>query len=472
MSYSIEPDYYQQYVFPPRLEDLLPSDHPARFLRTFVDLLDLDELGFRPSPGNDGRPHYANSMKLKIWLYGYFRRLYSTRQLEDGCQNDLGLLFLTGLHYPSHSTLWSFFDLNREAIRELFISVTETALKAGLIGFTLHALDGTKIQAKVSTRTGWKSRDLMKMLKDVDSSIDEIIEKIESSNQEEQDSCKLPEKLQDQEKLKTEIESILCEMKAINREHLHKSDKDARMMKNSKVKDYSFNAQAVVDDESGLIVAEDVVNDETDNKMLVPMIEKVEDNLDEKADETVADGGFYSPEQLVKAEEKGHDVLVNIGKNVAPKKGDKPFHKSKFKYDKKSDVFICPLGRELTFSREKKSRHGKYTLRTFRCEFYRNCPQRSSCSGDKRGRTIEMGPHHEALQRQIQKQKVPDNKELLAKRKQIVEPVFGIIKENYGFRRFTVRGLENVRTQWSLICTSYNLRKLFKVWSAGKLEFA
>jgi len=63
-----------------------------------------------------------------------------------------------------------------------------------------------------------------------------------------------------------------------------------------------------------------------------------------------------------------------------------------------------------------------------------------------------MGPHHDVLQRQIQKQKVIDNKELLAKRKQIVEPVFGIIKENYGFRRFTVRGLENVRTQWSLSC--------------------
>ena len=80
-----------------------------------------------------------------------------------------------------------------------------------------------------------------------------------------------------------------------------------------------------------------------------------------------------------------------------------------------------------------------------------------------------MGPHHEVLQRQIQKQKEPGNKEILAKRKQIVEPVFGIIKEVLGFRRFTVRGLENVKTQWSLICTTYNLRKLFKLWTEGKL---
>ena len=64
---------------------------------------------------------------------------------------------------------------------------------------------------------------------------------------------------------------------------------------------------------------------------------------------------------------------------------------------------------------------------------------------------------------------VPGNKEILARRKQIVEPVFGVIKEAMGFRRFTVSGLDKVKTQWSLICTTFNLRKLFKVWIEGKL---
>ena len=473
MSYSIEPDYYQQYIFPPRLEDLLPPDHPSRFIRAFVDVLDLDELGFRPSPGSDGRPHYANSMKLKVWLYGYFRKLYSTRQLEDGCRNDLGLLFLTGLHYPSHSTLWSFFDVNREAIRELFISVTKTALQAGLIGFTLHALDGTKLQGKVSTRTGWKFSNLEKMLKDVDSSIDEIIERIESSNQEEgEDSYRLPEELQDQVKLKEEIEGILSEMKEINRGYLHKNDKDARMMKNGKVKDFCFNGQAVVDEKSELIVAEDVTNDENDIKMLVPMIDEVEENLGDKAGETVADGGYYSPEQLVKAEEKDINILVNLGKQILPTEDKKRFHKSKFIYNSKLDVFICPLGRELIFEREKRNRQNRYKLRIYRCHHKKTCPLSSSCSKEKRGRSIEIGSHYDILQRQIRKQKEPGNKEILAKRKQIVEPVFGVIKEAMGFRRFTVSGLDKVKTQWSLICTTFNLRKLFKVWTAGKLQIA
>jgi transposase len=470
MSYSIEPNYHQQYLFPPRLEDLLPPDHPSRFIRAFVDILDLDELGFRPSPGDEGRPHYANSMKLKVWLYGYFRKLYSTRQLEDGCRNDLGLLFLTGLHYPSHSTLWSFFDVNRESIRELFIKVTETALQAGLIGFTLHALDGTKMQAKVSTRTGWKFSNLKKMLKDVDSSIDEIIDKIESANKEDNGSYfRLPEELHDQEKLKKEIEGILSEMKEIDRGHLHKNDKDARMMKAGKVKDFSFNGQALVDEKSELIVAQDVTNDENDNKMLVPMIEEVEENLGGKAEETVADGGYYSPEQLKKADEKEMNVLVNLGRQILPTDDKKRFHKSRFDYDSWNDVFICPLGKELVFEREKRNRQNRYKLRIYRCHHKRDCPLSSSCSKEKRGRSIEIGSHYDILQRQIKKQKEPGNKEILARRKQIVEPVFGIIKESMKFRRFTVNGLDKVKTQWSLICTTFNLRKLFKVWIEGNL---
>ncbi len=83
-----------------------------------------------------------------------------------------------------------------------------------------------------------------------------------------------------------------------------------------------------------------------------------------------------------------------------------------------------------------------------------------------------MGPHYQALMRQHEKQKIPEKKNWLRWRKAIVEPVFGIIKEFMGFRRFTVRGLENVRTQWSLICTAFDLRKLYKLWTAGKLVFA
>jgi transposase len=471
MSYSLEPDYYQQYLFPLCLEDLVPRDHPARFIRAFVDSIELEKLGFRSSPGINGRPHYSNSMKLKIWLYGYFRKIYSTRQLEDACRNDVGLLWLAGLHHPDHNTLWSFFDSNRRAMRKLFKSVTRTALKAGLIGFTLHALDGTKIQAKVSTRTGWKYEDLAKMLKEVDSSVDEIVKKIRTTNKKDVDNFKLPEELQDQQTLKKKIERILGEMNEINREHLHKDDKDARMMKKGNTSEFCYNSQAVVDADSNLIVAEDVTNAEKDNNMLVPMIENGEENLGALAEETLADGGYYAPEQLTEADAKGIGVLVNLDGQILPREDNK-FHKSNFIYDKEKDVFICPMGKELIFERIKHGPKRRRDIRVYRCHHKKVCIESNICSRDKRGKSIEKEPYYEFLQRQIQKQKDPGNKEILARRKQIVEPVFGTIKEVLKFRRFTVKGLDRVKTQWSLICTTFNLRKLFKVWTKGNLIIA
>jgi hypothetical protein len=311
------------------------------------------------------------------------------------------------------------------------------------------------------------------MLKDVDSSIAEIMDKIESANKEESErDFRLPEELQDQEKLKEKLESILNEMKSINREHLHKNDKEARMMKNGKSKDLGYNGQAVVDETSGLIVAQDVTNDENDTMMLVPMIEKVEETVGKRAEETIADAGYYSPDQILQSEEKEVDVLVNINKQIAPETEENKYHKSKFTYDEDKDEFVCPLGKRLTFERIKNNRQKKYKIRVYRCHHKKCCTEVKNCSDEKRGRSIEMGPHYKALQRQIRKQKEPGNKEILARRKQIVEPVFGTIKETMKFRRFTVNGLEKVKTQWSLVCTTFNLRKLFKVWKTGNLVIA
>ncbi len=145
------------------------------------------------------------------------------------------------------------------------------------------------------------------------------------------------------------------------------------------------------------------------------------------------------------------NVLVNLGTQILPPGNNKKFHKSQFTNDSKKDVFTCPLGNELTFERIKNNRQKKYKLQIYRCYHKRDCPESLNCSKDKKGRSIELLPHHEVLQLQIQKQRKPGNKEILAKRKHIFEPVFGIIKEVMGFRRFTVRGLENVKTQWSLI---------------------
>ena len=208
MSHEIRADYRQQFLLPPSLEDLVPSGHPARFIREFVNGLDLPEFGFRVSCGTDGRPHYSNDMLLKVWLYGYFHKIRSTRGLEELCHRDLGVLWLTGMNYPDHNTLWRFFSLNKGAIRKVFKKITLGALNTGLIGFTLHALDGTRIHAQVSTRTGWNKKKLAKILKDLDTSIDEIMQEIESCSATENGSYTLPAELHDKMKLKAKVKEI------------------------------------------------------------------------------------------------------------------------------------------------------------------------------------------------------------------------------------------------------------------------
>jgi transposase len=117
----ITPDYSQQWLFPPTLEELLPQDHPARFVREFLGQLDLPALGFpTPPSGGPGHPTFAPALLLAVWLYGYLTRIYSTRRLEAACLDQIGFLWLTGMRAPDHTTLWHFFQAHRAAMTCLF----------------------------------------------------------------------------------------------------------------------------------------------------------------------------------------------------------------------------------------------------------------------------------------------------------------------------------------------------------------
>lgn len=468
MSKSIRADFSQTYLMPPSLEDWVDADHPARFIRDFVSSLNISELGFREVEAPTGRPGYAVDLLLSVWLYGYVHRIRSTRDLERACREHISLLWLTGMHAPDHNTLWRFWRSNRVGLRGLFRQVVGVAYSSGLIGLAVHAVDGTKIRSCSSKRSAWHQKELEELLKRSEASIETMMAEVESREGSESGEYRLPEELIDAQRRRAEIRAALDQLSQIDRAHQHPQEPEARMIKGGDGIDFHYNAQVTVDQESNLIVSETVVNNESDTTLLVEMVKRTESTLGVAAEETVADGGYYSPNELAKAEAAGVEVLVPVKEST---RVPGPYHKSQFTYDDKKDEYLCPLGRRLGYQRTRMAIHGTYQAREYRCRSFRECPHRWHCSPQKKGRTILRGEYEMAVQRQRRKQKSPRKQEILRSRKAIVEVVFAQIKEQMHFRRFTVRHLENVRTQWSLLCTVFNLKKLYRRWLTGQIVF-
>lgn len=466
MSIEIRADYTKQFLLPPSLEEWIPNDHPARFIRDFVDSLDLAGLGFRIPEASEGRPPYSADLQLKVWLYGYLEKIRSSRGLEKACYNQLPLIWLTGRNYPDHNTLWRFFKNNKKALRRIFRQIVGVAYDSGLIGLVVHAVDGTKIRACSSNRSGHHRNELETLLQELDAFIDEAMGEIESAEVSESGAYRLPKKLADAEVRRAQIKRSLAKLSEIDHDHYHPGESDTRMMKMVEGVNFGYNAQAVVDSQSSLIVAEEVTNSGSDNDQLVEMVEKAEENVGGTASETVADGGYYSPGQLAEAEERGYGVLVPI-LDRSSRQGR--FHRSHFKYDESRDEYICPEGHCLKYVRTYRDRRQRHQIRVYRCQSFKDCPHRRQCSSHKRGRTLHRGEHDAAVSRQREKQKSVSKQEILTWRKWIVEPVFAHIKEHMNFRRWTMRNLENVRTQWSMICIIYNLKKLYRHWLEGTI---
>jgi transposase len=468
MSYEKRANYEAQWLLPPSLEDLLGKEHPARFIRELVDALDLKALGFRQRIAEEGRPNYAPDLLLKVWLYGYFRKIRTSRGLEQACMDQVGMLWLTGLQTPDHNTLWRFWRDNKTGIGKIFKEGLRIAAEAKLVGLVLHAVDGTKIESSAAKGQAWHRKDVEKLIAELDSVIEEVMTETERSESGNGVEYRLPEHLHDRQDLRGMIEERLREMNRQDRDQVMPSDEDSRMMKLADGrKRFGYNAQVVVDEKSGLIVAQDVVHEESDNYQLTPMVEQVKENLGRAADETVADGGYKAPSELAGAEQRHQSVIVNLGK---PADGDGDYSAARFIYNEAEDHCVCPRGETLPFWETKqKDRVHPTTVRLYRCQSYAECPVRWQCSKSKSGRSIEIGPHHGAVLRQRIKQQDPAKAALLKKRGQIVERMFGWIKQEMGFRRWTVRGLEKVRPQWALICTTINLRVLYRQWMSGAL---
>jgi transposase len=472
MSRELRADYTRQFLFPPALEDWVKADDPARFIRAFVESLDLREIAgedwAEATADPTGRPHYAFEMLLEVWLYGYLYNIRSSRKLERACRQMMPLVWLTGMYEPDHNTLWRFWTRYRSALKKVFVQSVRVALKADLVGMVLQAVDGTRIVSAGSPRTAWHRADLEKMLAAVGERIEKLEKDVEAAKEGgSEPDARLPKKLQDETELRTAVQEALKAMEKADREHMHPHDRDARMMKGGTAKriEFAYNAQAVCDASHGVVVAESVVEDENDQQQLGPMLAQVQQNTGQVAEQTLADRGYDTAESLAKAEELKAAVLIAQRLNVEQAG---PYHLARFTYDEQAQTVHCPIGQQLRRVGPASHHDKPHPLVRYRCDVWASCPVGKLCS-KKKARVVEIGPHYGAVQRQRQKMADADNKKSLRRRGQIIERLFGQTKGNDGFFRWTFRGKEKVAAQWTMICTAINLRQLIAALQISRL---
>lgn len=469
MAEALEADWSQVHLLPAQIEDWIGADHEARYIRSFVDELDLGTLGFTQYYGGGrGRPPYATQLLLRAWLYGYLRKIRSSRKLERACLEEMGFIWLCGTHKPDHNSLWRFWRTHRKQIKNVFLQTVKVAASLELIGFVTQAVDGTKIQAVCSSRGGQGKEGLEAMLAKVEASIQALEDELESQgDREDAPSAKLPKALANAQTLREKIRSAQATIESGEAKYVQALEPQARRMNThgGKQNTFGYNAQTVVDSKSQIITAAEVVSDNTDSSQLDPMIDAAEANTQRRSKVTLADGGYSSGEQIARAQEKGRDVIMPLPSSSKNSK-ENPYHSSRFTYDRDRQCVICPQGKELRPLRNRhKEKAGILVFRnTAACK---DCPVRTSCTKQKYGRVIEIHPYHEQVEAHRTKISEARSKELYKLRAGTVEPPYAWIKIQDQFIRWTVRGLDNTRAQWQWICTARNLRKIIQVWQGG-----
>ena len=465
MAQPIAPDYGQQFLLPPALEEWVPKDHPVRFIREFVDQQNLGRLGFAMPIANEGRPAYAPGLLLKIWLYGYHHRLRSTRKLEAACRDQLSLLWLSGMIAPDHNTLWRFWRDNKKALRQLFKQSVQLAVGAGLVGLVLQAVDGTKIQALASSHSGWSKEQMQKLLAALDGEIEQAEKQLEQEGLIAQGTeYRLPAKLEERQALRATVQAGLEQLEQDGRAHYHPKEPEARRMKCEGKRPFAYNAQAVVDQTHGVVVAAEVTDEEQDSSQLVGMVEQAQQNTGAATSVlTVADGSYGSGAQVAEAAQRKLNVLVKPQEGGLRK--DNGYSARHFQYDPILGTVTCPQKRQLAFSAE--ARQKGQTVKRYCCRA-KDCPVAKLCQDSRGRRVIEIWSHTAAVQAMRERLTQAEPQQQLAKRGRIIERHFGQIKQHEGFRRWTVRGADNVRTQWALLNLISNLRVLYTCWRSRR----
>lgn len=465
-------DRAQTLLFPETLEDYVSATNPVRFLDAFVGSLDLHALGFAKARcAHTGCPPYDPAALLKLYLYGYLHRLRSSRLLEGECQRNVEVLWLVRKLAPDFKTIADFRKDNLKPLKAVSRQFTLLCRKLDLFGGQLLAIDGSKFRAVNSRDQNFSAGKLQELIAQTDARLAEYFQTLDAADAAEPataplDRAALQQKiamLQDKRDWHAELLAQLDD----EQKQISVTDPDTRRMHTAQGNIVGYNAQLAVDAQHKLIAADDVTSDGTDVRQLSPLALAAKENLELPQTEVVADKGYYNAAEVSHCAEHGITALIPKTDTSANTKAGL-YGKSQFRYDAAKDVYHCPAGTELSY------RFSTYELgrglRYYRARGCKTCALKKACTRNQANRTLTREDNEAVMEAMAQRMQREPGKYAL--RKQLVEHPFGTIKRTFGYTHFLLKGLEKVRTEWSLITLVYNLKRVLNLVRFEKLMSA
>ena len=452
----------QATLFPERIEDYIDEENPVRAVEAFVDMLDLEGLGFLGmTPKYTGRPAYHPSTMLKLYIYGYLNRIQTTRRLEKETARNLELMWLLGRLQPDFKTIANFRRANGKAIRKVCSEFVQLCREFGLFSQKLVAIDGSKFKACNNRDKNFTPAKLKRRVEEIEKSIGRYLTRLDRVDKTESTADEQSQTLRDKiASLKLKVEQLETLEQSIL-EHPDKqislTDPDARSMRSRGTGIVGYNVQTAVTVEHHLIAAHEVTTQNTDRSQLFSMASQARESMGLDDLDAIADRGYYKAQEIKACEDAG--IRTYIPKtDTSGNRAKGRYEKSAFHYFPEEDVYRCPAGDILKWRMttvEKGQNYHRYW--SSNCQ---TCHLKSKCTPGKERRVTRW--EHEGILDQVEK-RLAREPEKMRIRAQTVEHPFGTLKHWMGATHFQMTRLEHVSTEMSLHVLAYNLKRVINI---------
>lgn len=491
-------------LFPENIFDKVPLNHPVRLVDQVVDNLDIKDIIKLYKGG--GTSSFHPRMLIKVLFYAYLSNIYSCRRIEKALQENIYFMWLSGCSTPDYRTINYFRGKRLKGhIQKLFASIVRMLHDLEYVSLKKQYIDGTKIESASGRYTFVWKKSVEKNKVKLEANIASVLSEIEAQIKEDQSSLGHQEvpKAIDSKELKEKLKEVNAKLKGTNkstdkqlkkleddylprlekyeeqlevlgdRNSCSKTDPDATFMRlkddhmqNGQLKP-AYNTQ--ISTEEQFITHYSVHQISTDTTTLEDHLTGFQEQYHMQSTEVVADAGYGSQENYEMMEAKGIEAYVKYNYfHMEQKRAQKnnAFATQNLYYNSQENFYICPMGQKLEFvgNLTRKSTNGYQAqvscYQARRCE---GCPLRGQCHKAMGNRMIEVNHRLNELKARVRERLMSDlGRYHRSKRPVEVEAVFGQMKSNNKFTRFTMRGLDGIDIEFALMAIGHNLRKWAK----------